>query len=81
MTPADYGRLVLLAAIWGASFIFMRVAALVLGPIATAESRVLLGGLALLGWFRLTAFDPRLREHWRLYALNRFRPRRLPAAH
>ncbi|MBI2752167.1 MAG: DMT family transporter [Betaproteobacteria bacterium] len=47
----------------------MRVAAPVLGPIATAESRVLLGGLALLAWFRLTAFDPRLREHWRLYAL------------
>jgi len=69
MRPADYGRLVLLAAIWGASFIFMRVAAPVLGPIATAESRVLLGGLALLAWFRLTAFDPRLREHWRLYAL------------
>ncbi len=69
MRPADYGRLVLLAAIWGGSFIFMRVAAPVLGPIATAESRVLLGGLALAAWFRATGFDPRLREHWRLYAL------------
>ena len=27
MTTSDYTRLVLLAAIWGASFIFMRVAA------------------------------------------------------
>ncbi len=69
MTAGDYGRLVALAAIWGASFIFMRVAAPVLGPIVTAETRVLLGGLALLAWFRLTGFDPRLREHWRLYAL------------
>jgi len=69
MTAGDYGRLVTLAAIWGASFIFMRVAAPVLGPIVTAETRVLLGGLALLAWFRLTGFDPRLREHWRLYAL------------
>ena len=69
MRPADYGRLVLLAAIWGASFIFMRVAAPVLGPIATAEARVLLGGLALAAWFLLTGFDPRMREHWRLYAL------------
>lgn len=69
MTAGDYGRLVALAAIWGASFSFMRVAAPVLGPIVTAETRVLLGGLALLAWFRLTGFDPRLREHWRLYAL------------
>ena len=49
MTPADTARLVALAAIWGAAFIFMRVAAPVLGPAWTPELRVLLGGLALLG--------------------------------
>jgi len=67
MRPADYGRLVLLAAIWGAAFIFMRVAAPALGAIWTAELRVLLGGAALLAWFRLTGFDPRLRHHARAY--------------
>ena len=67
MRPADYGRLVLLAAIWGAAFIFMRVAAPALGAIWTAESRVLLGGLALLAWFRFTGFDPGLRRHARAY--------------
>ena len=67
MRAADYGRLVALAAIWGAAFIFMRVAAPVLGPVWTAELRVLLGGLALLAWLRLTGFDPALRAHWRAY--------------
>jgi len=67
MTRADAARLVLLAAIWGAAFIFMRVAAPVLGPIWTSELRVLLGGLALLAWLRATGFDPGLRAHWRAY--------------
>jgi drug/metabolite transporter (DMT)-like permease len=65
MRPADYGRLVALAAIWGGAFIFMRVAAPVLGPAWTPELRVLLGGLALLAWFRIAGIDPGLRAHWR----------------
>lgn len=67
MTPADYARLVALAAIWGAAFIFMRVAAPVLGPVWTPELRVGLGGLALLAWFRLAGFDAGLGAHWRSY--------------
>ncbi len=69
MTPADTARLVALAAIWGAAFIFMRVAAPVLGPAWTPELRVLIGGLALLAWFRVVGFDPGLRRHWRFYLL------------
>lgn len=69
MKTADYTRLVVLAAIWGASFIFMRVTAPVLGPVWTAEGRVLIGGLALAAWFALTGFDPQWRRHLRFYAL------------
>jgi len=69
VTPADTARLVALAAIWGAAFIFMRVAAPVLGPAWTPELRVLIGGLALLAWFRAIRFDPGLRVHWRFYLL------------
>jgi drug/metabolite transporter (DMT)-like permease len=69
MKAADYARLVLLAAIWGGAFIFLRIVAPVLGPVWTAEPRVLLGGLALLLWFRLTGFDPGLRRHARFYLL------------
>lgn len=67
MTAADTARLVALAAIWGAAFIFLRVVAPVLGPLWTAELRVLFGGLALLAWFRVIGFDPALRRHWRAY--------------
>ena len=69
MNGADYARLVLLAALWGGAFVFLRVAAPVLGPAWTAECRVLLGGLALLAWLRLTGFDPGLRHHARFYLL------------
>ena len=69
MRAADYARLVALAAIWGAAFIFMRVAAPVLGPVWTAELRVLLGGLALLAWLRAIGFDAGLAAHWRFYLL------------
>jgi drug/metabolite transporter (DMT)-like permease len=67
--PADYARLVCLAAIWGGAFIFLRVAAPVLGPAWTAELRVLLGGLALLAWFRLTGFDAGIARHARFHLL------------
>lgn len=67
MKPADYARLVLLAAIWGGAFIFLRVAAPVLGPGWTSELRVLIGGLALLVWFRLTGFKAELLRHARFH--------------
>ena len=67
MRPADTARLVALAAIWGASFIFIRVTAPVLGPAWMAEGRVLIGALVLLAWFRFTGFDPQWRRHLRFY--------------
>jgi drug/metabolite transporter (DMT)-like permease len=69
MTPADYARLILLAAIWGGAFPFMQVAAPALGAAWTAELRVLIGGLALLVWFRFTGVDAGLRRHARFYLL------------
>lgn len=69
MKTADYARLVLLAAIWGASFIFMRVAAPAFGMAWTAEGRLLVAGLVLTAWFRLSGFDPQWRRHAGPYAL------------
>lgn len=48
MTAADAARLVLLAMLWGAALIFLRIAAPVLGPILVIDIRLLLAGLALL---------------------------------
>lgn len=67
MRSADYARLLLLAAIWGGAFIFLRVAAPVLGPAWTPELRVLLGGLALLAWFRFAGLERGLWRHGRAY--------------
>lgn len=48
MTPRNLMQLTLLAAIWGASFLFMRVAAPVIGAMPTAFLRVSLAALGLL---------------------------------
>jgi len=65
---ADYARLLALAAIWGGSFLFMRVAAPALGPVWTAEGRMAIGAAALAVWFGFTGFDPRWRAHRGFYA-------------
>lgn len=44
----DALNLLLLGALWGGSFLFMRVASPILGPIWLIECRVLIAGLALL---------------------------------
>ena len=49
MTTANLFRLFLLAALWGGSFLFMRIAAPVLGAVPTAFGRVVLGAVGLLG--------------------------------
>lgn len=48
MKVSDLATFLLLAAVWGGSFLFMRIAAPVLGPIWLIEARVLLAGLVLL---------------------------------
>jgi drug/metabolite transporter (DMT)-like permease len=67
MRPADAVRLVALAAIWGASFLFMRIAAPAIGPLATAELRMLVAGGALTAYFAFIGFDPQWRRWWRYY--------------
>ncbi len=65
MKPGDLGALLLLSALWGGSFLFIRVAAPVLGPLALAEARVGLAGLALLLYAVTTRRLPDLRARWR----------------
>jgi drug/metabolite transporter (DMT)-like permease len=64
---SDLARLALLAAIWGASFLFMRIAVPPLGPFATAWLRVALAGVALLAWLRFAGVGLGWRAHWRTY--------------
>lgn len=67
MRQADWLRLLVLAAIWGGSFIFMRVLAPVLGPVVTADLRVLLAGAVLLAWFAFTGLAVDWRGAWKHY--------------
>lgn len=69
MKAADVARLLALGAIWGASFLFVRIVAPVLGPMVTADSRMLVAGVALALWFRFTGYDPQWRRWGRHYAL------------
>lgn len=69
MRPADVGRLLLLSAIWGGSFIFIRLAAPALGPVALAETRTLIAGVTLLIYARITGRTVGLRERWRQYLI------------
>ena len=67
MRGSDLTRLTALAIIWSLSFVFLRVLVPVLGPMWTAELRVLIAGAALVAWFAATHLDADVRRHWRAY--------------
>jgi len=55
----------LLAAIWGASFMFMRMGAVEFGPLPAAAVRVAIAALFLLPLVALRGLLPELKKHWR----------------
>jgi len=61
MSFADLAKLVFLSAIWGGSFIFLRIAAPEAGPLLTATLRTTLAGLALVAFATAT----RVKMDWR----------------
>lgn len=69
MRTSDIARLIVLAAIWGSSFVFMRILAPVLGPVATADIRVLLAGAVLVAGFAAAGHRVEWKKHWRRYAV------------
>jgi drug/metabolite transporter (DMT)-like permease len=64
---ADVVRLIALAMIWGASFVFFRVLALPVGPVGTVTFRVLVAGVVLVAWLAWTAREADVRGNWRAY--------------
>jgi drug/metabolite transporter (DMT)-like permease len=69
VTPRQVAMLLVLAALWGASFLFMRVAVPALGPVVLADARVAIAGVALLGYAVAIGARPALRARWRDYLL------------
>src|SRR5690606_28777428 len=66
-TRSDITRLLILAAIWGSSFMFMRLLSPVLGPLWTAELRAGLAGLVLCGYFLVVRLDCQWKAWWKQY--------------
>lgn len=67
MSPADVGRLVLLAAVWGLAFVFIRVAVMPLGPVALVELRQVIAGVVLVLYARSIGLSLEVRDRWRIY--------------
>ena len=69
MRPRDVVELVVLAALWGASFLFMRIAAPAFGPVALAFVRVAGAALLLVPLLAVRGELGSLRAHWRTIAV------------
>ena len=65
MRPKELGALVLLGALWGSSYLFIRVAVPELGPFALMGLRVGIGATALSLYALATARPPKLRYLWK----------------
>ena len=63
MTSLDLLRFVALAAIWGSSYLFMRIAAPVFGPPALVMLRLALASVFFLPWLLRPPVRPLLREN------------------
>lgn len=69
MPPRAAALLVILAALWGGSFVFMRVAVPAMGPIPLAFTRVTLAATALLAIAGAQRRMPDFRARWREFAV------------
>ena len=67
MTTASLFRLLILSAIWGGSFLLIRIGAPALGPVPLMEARVLLAALFLAAVALLLRRPLAWRAHWRHY--------------
>jgi drug/metabolite transporter (DMT)-like permease len=69
MKLRELGLLFILAALWGASFLFIRISAPVLRPFPLVTLRVLLGGSVLLIYASFARQPVSWRTHWRQFLI------------
>jgi drug/metabolite transporter (DMT)-like permease len=60
-----YPEFILLAALWGSSFLFTRLAVVEFGALPTAAVRVAIASLFLLPLLLMHGHGPQLRQHWK----------------
>ncbi|MDO8958477.1 MAG: DMT family transporter [Rhodocyclaceae bacterium] len=78
MNASSILRLLLLSAIWGGSFIFMRVTVPALGPVMLMELRVLFAALFLAGVAQFMKSQLAAGTHWKHYLILGFFNSALP---
>jgi drug/metabolite transporter (DMT)-like permease len=61
--------LLILAALWGSSYLFFRIAGPVLGPLMLAALRVVLAALTLLIYAFILRQMPEFKKHWQAFLL------------
>ena len=69
MRPKDLAALLLLAVLWGGSFLFIRVAVPALGPFALMEGRTALAAAVLLLCAVVVGRLPKLRAYWKEFII------------
>lgn len=69
MSIADLAKLVFLSAIWGGSFIFLRIAVPEVGPVLTATLRTVFAGAALVAYAAATGVEMKWRQNFKSFAL------------
>lgn len=67
MSSSNIVKLLLLAAIWGTSFMLMRIAAPVFGPMLTTFGRASLAAIVLLAYAKSRGVQMDWRRHWKPY--------------
>ncbi|MEE6452204.1 DMT family transporter [Gottfriedia acidiceleris] len=69
MKLKDGIALLCLAALWGASFLFIRIASPVFGPILTIQGRVIIAAFALVLYLVVTKKSLHFKKRWREYLI------------
>jgi drug/metabolite transporter (DMT)-like permease len=72
MTPRDFAGLFVLGALWGGSFLFIRVAVPALGPFFLVQLRVGLAAAVLLLYALAAGRVPKIRSRWRSFLILGF---------
>lgn len=69
MNTKDIGALFALAALWGASFLFIRIASPAIGPLLTIQGRVTIAAIALLIYMLMIGQSTQFKQRWKQYLI------------
>jgi drug/metabolite transporter (DMT)-like permease len=69
MNRAAFGQLLLLGALWGAAFMFLRIAAPEFGALALAGGRIAMAAVAMLLLLLIIRTPTHFKTHWKKYVV------------